>query len=158
MVRSGLQQDVINMYRQGVRNAMSKSPEARPNFMLHLRYHFRNPQLRQRDYTAIEHQLRRMSRTLEMLSEPSTQRIGISQDWRQWWAEEVQKTKTRVALRASSSSSAEQPTQEPTSTSAGETAGTTEPSEKDREQVLKKDEDGRDRDQWAGTLPGRGGT
>ncbi|WVF65520.1 hypothetical protein IAT40_000248 [Kwoniella sp. CBS 6097] len=56
MVRSGLQHDVIKMYRQGVKIAMSKSPEARPNFMLHLRYHFRNPPLRQRDYTAIEHQ------------------------------------------------------------------------------------------------------
>ncbi|RSH94991.1 hypothetical protein EHS25_000076 [Saitozyma podzolica] len=102
MARSGLQQDVINMYRQGVRNAMSKPREARPAFLLHMRYNFRNPALGPRDFSAIEHQLRRMSRTLEMLSEPSVTRLAVSDDMHHWWAGEV----SAVQSQASSSPSA----------------------------------------------------
>ncbi|WWC73060.1 uncharacterized protein I206_107025 [Kwoniella pini CBS 10737] len=143
MTRSGLQQDVINLYRQGVRNAMSKTPEARQSFLLHLRYNFRNPPLRQRDYTAIEHQLRKMSRTLEMLSESSTQRISISPEWKDWWAEEVYKAKTKPRPKST----------------IPESSNVQEQGDKeDKTQVLKKDEDGRDRDQWGGKLPGHGGT
>ncbi|WVQ93192.1 hypothetical protein IAU59_000256 [Kwoniella sp. CBS 9459] len=172
MVRSGLQHDVIKMYRQGVKNAMTKSPEARPNFMLHLRYHFRNPPLRQRDYTAIEHQLRRMSRTLEMLSEPSTQRMAVSDEWKAWWADEVQKTKARVALRSSQTpESNSSPANEGSSSAppldssadgvresqtASDVGGKKLKDDEVRDQVLKRDE--RDRDQWGGKLPGHGGT
>ncbi|WWD21240.1 hypothetical protein CI109_105724 [Kwoniella shandongensis] len=136
MVRSGLQQDVINMYRQGVRNAMSKTAEARPAFLLHLRYNFRHPHLRPRDYTAIEHQLRRMSRTLEMLSDPSVQRISVSNEMRSWWDGEIAKGSTATS---------------------GSTIGSEKESD-DRDQITKKDEQGRDRDQWAGKMPGHGGT
>ncbi|WRT69103.1 uncharacterized protein IL334_006087 [Kwoniella shivajii] len=145
MTRSGLQQDVINLYRQGLRNAMSKPAEARPNFMLHLRYNFRHPKLRQRDYTAIEHQLRKMSRTLEMLSEPSTQRISISPEWKDWWNDEIDKTRTRPVSTSSSITSS--------SVKRGNEA-----KEEKKEEIVKKDDEGRDRDQWAGTLPGHGGT
>ncbi|WVQ63864.1 uncharacterized protein L199_002020 [Kwoniella botswanensis] len=145
MTRSGLQQDVINLYRQGVRNAMSKTPESRPNFLLHLRYNFRHPQLRQRDYTAIEHQLRKMSRTLEMLSEPSTQRISISPEWQQWWDDEVRRSRSRPSSSAGSASR--------TGLEQAPGGGV-----KAKEQVLKKEQSGRDRDQWGGKLPGHGGT
>nr|XP_019049629.1 hypothetical protein I302_00047 [Kwoniella bestiolae CBS 10118]OCF28559.1 hypothetical protein I302_00047 [Kwoniella bestiolae CBS 10118] len=123
---------------------MSKTPESRPNFMLHLRYNFRHPQLRQRDYTAIEHQLRKMSRTLEMLSEPSTQRISISPEWQQWWNEEVRRTKSRDTGGTSQSK---------TSLDQAPGGGV-----KAKEQVVKKEQSGGDRDQWGGKLPGHGGT
>ncbi|WWC91176.1 uncharacterized protein L201_006117 [Kwoniella dendrophila CBS 6074] len=151
MTRSGLQQDVINLYRQGVRNAMSKPAEARANFLLHLRYNFRNPKLRQRDYTAIEHQLRKMSRTLEMLSEPSTQRISISPEWQNWWQEEISQSRSRT-----SNSPSNRATENKTSLDQAPGGATSEQVVK--QQVLKKEDGGRDRDQWGGKLPGHGGT
>ncbi|KLT40310.1 hypothetical protein CC85DRAFT_330019 [Cutaneotrichosporon oleaginosum] len=98
MARTGLQKEVIELYRRGVRNAMSKAPDQREAFLIHLRYTFRHPPLTPRDFTAIEHQIRRFRRTLEMLSEPSTQRIGLSDDMRYWWANEVERAHARAAI------------------------------------------------------------
>jgi hypothetical protein len=42
-------------------------------------------------------QIRKFSRTLEMLSEPSVQRIGVGQDMHDWWANEVERAKARAA-------------------------------------------------------------
>ncbi|ALO68983.1 hypothetical protein CNF02085 [Cryptococcus deneoformans JEC21] len=129
MVRSGLQQDVINLYRQGMRIALSKPAQVRPAFLLHLRYNFRNPPLRQRDYVAIEHQLRKMSKTLEMLSDASVQRISVSNEMEAWWAEEVSRARGRDVDK-----------------------------KKEKDQVKKTNTQGRDRDQFGGRLPGHGGT
>lgn len=35
-----------------------------------------------------------------MLSEPSTQRIGLSDDMRHWWANEVERAHARAAIAA----------------------------------------------------------
>ncbi|OCF35593.1 hypothetical protein I316_02648 [Kwoniella heveanensis BCC8398] len=108
-----------------------------------------------------------------MLSEPSTQRMAVSDEWRAWWAEEVKKTKARVALRSSSvkldpgnsgpSTSAPQSERtEADEDGAKETQTANEigrkklSDEEIRDQVLKKEH--RDRDQWGGRLPGHGGT
>ncbi|OXC69629.1 hypothetical protein AYX13_01798 [Cryptococcus neoformans] len=129
MVRSGLQQDVINLYREGMRIALSKPPQIRPAFLLHLRYNFRNPPLKQRDYVAIEHQLRKMSKTLEMLSDASVQRISVSDEMEAWWAKEVSRARDRNVEE-----------------------------KKEKDQVKKTNNQGRDRDQFGGKLPGHGGT
>ncbi|TXT13702.1 hypothetical protein VHUM_01069 [Vanrija humicola] len=100
MARSGLQQEVINLYRQGVRNAMSKGKDQRNQFLIHLRYNFHHPPLTARDYTAIEHQIRKFGRTLEMLSEPSVRHIGVSSDMEHWWANEVARAHARAEKAA----------------------------------------------------------
>ncbi|BEI84380.1 hypothetical protein CcaverHIS002_0409840 [Cutaneotrichosporon cavernicola] len=98
MARTGLQKEVIELYRQGVRNAMSKAPDQRQAFLIHLRYNFHHPPLTSRDFTAVEFQIRKFRRTLEMLSQPSTQRIGLSQDMRDWWANEVERAHARATI------------------------------------------------------------
>ncbi|QPK66954.1 hypothetical protein CNBG_9695 [Cryptococcus deuterogattii R265] len=129
MIRSGLQQDVINLYRKGMRIALSKPAQVRPAFVLHLRYNFRNPPLKQRDYVAIEHQLRKMSKTLEMLSEPSVQKISVSEEMEAWWAKEVSKVRSRDVKK-----------------------------EKENDQVKQKNAQGQESSQFGGRLPGHGGT
>ncbi|KIR52566.1 hypothetical protein I315_04810 [Cryptococcus gattii Ru294] len=128
MVKSGLQQDVINLYRKGIRIALSK-PAVRPAFVLHLRYNFRHPPLKQRDYVAIEHQLRKMSKTLEMLSEPSVQKISVSEEMEAWWAKEVSRVRSRDVKK-----------------------------EKENDQVTQTNAQGQEIYQFEGRLPGHGGT
>lgn len=41
--------------------------------------------------------IRKFTRTLEMLSEPSVQRIGVSDDMRDWWANEIDRAHARAA-------------------------------------------------------------
>nr|XP_018259214.1 uncharacterized protein I303_08142 [Kwoniella dejecticola CBS 10117]OBR81372.1 hypothetical protein I303_08142 [Kwoniella dejecticola CBS 10117] len=95
-----------------------------------------------------------MSRTLEMLSEPSTQRISISPEWKDWWAGEVQNARTRTKATSSPQSAASSES----TTSLEQGPGGEIDGEETKKQVTKKDEGGRDRDQWGGKLPGHGGT
>ncbi|ORY28804.1 hypothetical protein BCR39DRAFT_186998 [Naematelia encephala] len=147
MVRSGLQSDVIKMYRQGVRNAYSKPQEVRGSFLLHLRYNFRNPPLGPRDYTAIEHQLRRMSRTLEMLSDPSVRNLTISDEMRDWWAASLQESHSSIPSQSSTPSQQSSATS-PSTTTSSPTGG----------DVVLKGESEKSGMQWGGALPGHGGT
>ena len=128
------------------------SQAVRPAFLLHVRYNFRNPQLKQRDHTAIEHQvshrshhqetsahvqLRRMSKTLEMLSEPSVQRISVSEEMQQWWQDEINRVNTNRP------------------TSHAEALQGMKSGEKD---VRERGDSDKDEAQWGHTLPGHGGT
>jgi hypothetical protein len=97
---------------------------------VHLRYNFHHPPLTARDYTAIEHQvgrlrhvhghlsptgrpsyivqvafqltlqLRKFSRTLDMLESPSVLRIHVSDDMRDWWSNEVARAHARAEKAA----------------------------------------------------------
>ncbi|KAK1922776.1 hypothetical protein DB88DRAFT_496232 [Papiliotrema laurentii] len=138
MVRSGLQQDVINMYRRGVKLAFSRPPESRSAFLLHLRYNFHHPPLKSRDYTAIEHQLRKMDRTLEMLETGSVQRLHVTPAMQEWWEAEVRRSRLPRG-----------PTTSARSTTPGSpTSGS----------ATSRGDSHRDTQQWGGTLPGHGGT
>ncbi|KAL7421298.1 hypothetical protein Q5752_004183 [Cryptotrichosporon argae] len=141
-MRSGLQQDVINLYRQGLRNVYSKAEAVRPAFLLHLRYSFHHPRLTRRDYIGIEHQLRRMARTIEMLSEPSVQRINVSADMAAWWAGEVARVRAGAGAGAG----------------AGESVGSEQGAGAHEGHHTASHSDGRDGSQWGGKLPGHGGT
>lgn len=76
-----------------------------------------------------EAQLRKMSKTLEMLSDASVQRISVSNEMEAWWAEEVSRARGRDVDK-----------------------------KKEKDQVKKTNTQGRDRDQFGGRLPGHGGT
>ncbi|KAJ9106148.1 hypothetical protein QFC21_001291 [Naganishia friedmannii] len=90
--KSGLQKEVIALYRRGMRNVMNKAPASQPNFLLHLRHSFRVPELAVRDYSAIEYQIRKFTRTLETLESSNVNRMGVSRDMIEWWDRQVQET------------------------------------------------------------------
>ena len=82
-------------------------------------------------------QLRRMTKTLEMLSEPSVQRISVSAEMQEWWQSEVDR------VNKNRPKSHEQALD-------GMKAG-----EKD---VSARGDSAKDEAQWGNTLPGHGGT
>jgi hypothetical protein len=70
-----------------------------------------------------------MTKTLEMLSEPSVQRISVSSEMEEWWRNEVSKVNS--------------------------TAEKMKSGEKD---VTERGDSEKDEAQWGHTLPGHGGT
>jgi hypothetical protein len=78
-----------------------------------------------------------MTRTLEMLSEPSVQRISVSSEMEEWWQNEVSRVNSSKA-GSSSEASREMKLGEKDVTQRGDSA--------------------KDEAQWGHTLPGHGGT
>lgn len=70
-----------------------------------------------------------MSKTLEMLSEPSVQKISVSEEMEAWWAKEVSKVRSRDVKK-----------------------------EKENDQVKQENAQGQESSQFGGRLPGHGGT
>ncbi|KAG0006462.1 hypothetical protein BGZ65_007741 [Modicella reniformis] len=69
--RSGLQQEVINLYRQCFRAARLKPEANRPHFHAFIRMQFKkHSQVKQRDFSTIEYLLRMGKRQLETYSSP----------------------------------------------------------------------------------------
>ncbi|KAI9319878.1 hypothetical protein BX666DRAFT_1917072 [Dichotomocladium elegans] len=75
--RSGLQQQVINLYRECFRAARTKPAETRPRFHAFIRREFRAHNIRKSDFGTIEYMLRRGKKQLESYSHPSIQDIHI---------------------------------------------------------------------------------
>ncbi|KAK9763369.1 hypothetical protein K7432_010015 [Basidiobolus ranarum] len=73
--RSGLQQDVVNFYRECFRATKSKPQENRPHFQHYVRMEFRKHELAKRDFTTIEYLLRVGKRKLEQLSHANVKDI-----------------------------------------------------------------------------------
>jgi DUF4097 and DUF4098 domain-containing protein YvlB len=82
-------------------------------------------------------QLRRMTKTLEMLAEPSVQRISVSSEMQEWWQSEVSRVNKN---RAGSHEEALEKMK------AGE------------KDVTQRGDSAKDEAQWGNTLPGHGGT
>lgn len=70
-----------------------------------------------------------MSKTLEMLSEPSVQKISVSEEMEAWWAKEVSRVRSRDVKK-----------------------------EKENDQVTQTNAQGQEIYQFEGRLPGHGGT
>ncbi|CAG8477235.1 12356_t:CDS:2 [Ambispora leptoticha] len=66
--RSGLQQSVINLYRDCCRAVHKKPPETRARFQAFVRAQFRRPDITSKDHAAIEYLLRRGKKQLEAYS------------------------------------------------------------------------------------------
>ncbi|KAH8554984.1 hypothetical protein BGW37DRAFT_219178 [Umbelopsis sp. PMI_123] len=75
--RSGLQQDVINLYRACFRAARQKPLENRQHFYTFIRQQFRQHELKRNDFATIEYMLRRGKRQLETYSSPSIQDVHV---------------------------------------------------------------------------------
>jgi hypothetical protein len=77
-----------------------------------------------------------MTKTLEMLSEPSVQRISVSSEMEEWWRNEVSKATTTIGGHS-------------------DRLETMKSGEKD---VRERGDSDKDEAQWGHTLPGHGGT
>ncbi|KAL7413293.1 hypothetical protein BDY24DRAFT_389576 [Mrakia frigida] len=97
---SGLQREVLSLYKRSLKMTLSKPLEAQPNFLLLTRYNFRHPPLTSRDVAAIEHQIRLGNRTLELYTSPSIRKVNTTDAMKKWWVEEVEKAqRTKVVAK-----------------------------------------------------------
>jgi hypothetical protein len=78
-----------------------------------------------------------MTKTLEMLSEPSVQRISVSSEMEEWWRNEVSKANTAVG---------------------GGHSQKLEQMKSGEKDVRERGDGDKDEAQWGHTLPGHGGT
>ncbi|KAL2112518.1 hypothetical protein VUR80DRAFT_7371 [Thermomyces stellatus] len=75
---SGLQREVLSLYRQCLRACRAKPEDARPAFRAFARRAFdENLGINKRDFGLIEYQLRKGRRQLELYSSPGVRKIDI---------------------------------------------------------------------------------
>ncbi|CDO94212.1 unnamed protein product [Kluyveromyces dobzhanskii CBS 2104] len=73
---SGLQKEVIHLYRQCVKTAHKKPIENRPHFITYIRAEFgKFKDLSRKDFSTIEHLIRVGNRRLEMYATPELKDI-----------------------------------------------------------------------------------
>ncbi|KAL1981194.1 hypothetical protein VTN96DRAFT_2995 [Rasamsonia emersonii] len=74
---SGLQREVLSLYRKCLREIRKKPADARNNFKEYARSEFRKHlSVSKKDFTAIEYLLRKGHRQLEMYSSPGIRNIS----------------------------------------------------------------------------------
>ncbi|KIK86877.1 hypothetical protein PAXRUDRAFT_693155 [Paxillus rubicundulus Ve08.2h10] len=88
--KSGLQREVLALYRRALRMVRTKPAHAQPKFTLFVRhaFHTQTAAVSPRNVTAIEHLLRRGRKQIETYESPSIKDCQISQamrDWEQAW-------------------------------------------------------------------------
>ncbi|RMX72626.1 hypothetical protein D0869_14421 [Hortaea werneckii] len=75
---SGLQRDVLSLYRKCLRACRAKPSETKPNFYIFARKEFeRNRGLNKKDFGTIEFLLRKGSRQLETYESPGVTNIAV---------------------------------------------------------------------------------
>ncbi|KAF8510081.1 hypothetical protein BU17DRAFT_55707 [Hysterangium stoloniferum] len=87
---SGLQSEIIHLYRKALRTIRTKPAHTRPRFLLTIRHAFRSPSVSARDFSAVEFLLRRGQRQLEVWSDKSVKDCWVSEEMREWERQWVQ--------------------------------------------------------------------
>ncbi|KAI0761937.1 hypothetical protein BD413DRAFT_485215 [Trametes elegans] len=84
--RSGLQREILALYRRALRMVNTKPPAAQPKFRLFVRYSFKTQAtaISPRDIATIEHLLRRGRRQIEMYEDPNVRDCWVSSEMREW--------------------------------------------------------------------------
>ncbi|KAI0372162.1 hypothetical protein BV20DRAFT_940170 [Pilatotrama ljubarskyi] len=84
--RSGLQREVLSLYRRALRMVNTKPPSSQPKFRLFVRYSFKTQAtaVSPRDISTIEHLLRRGRRQIEMYEDPKVRDCWVSSEMVQW--------------------------------------------------------------------------
>ncbi|GLB38319.1 putative complex I LYR family protein [Lyophyllum shimeji] len=92
--KSGLQREVLALYRRALTMVRSKPPETRPKFLLFVRYTFHTnaSKVPPRNVSAIEHLLRKGKRQIEMYEDAAVKDCWVSGDMLAW--EKAWKTST----------------------------------------------------------------
>ncbi|KAJ7784562.1 hypothetical protein B0H16DRAFT_1356671 [Mycena metata] len=91
--RSGLQKDVLNLYRRALRIPRTKPPPTRAKWDLMIRYTFRTKaaSASPRAISVIEHLLRTGTRQVSMYEDPSVKDCWVSAEMHEW--EKAQRNK-----------------------------------------------------------------
>ncbi|GJE98317.1 LYR motif-containing protein [Phanerochaete sordida] len=87
---SGLQKEVLALYRRALRMVQTKPLATRPKFRLFVRYTFKtqSESISPRDVSAIEHLLRKGRRQLETYEDAQVRDIWVSNVMREWETKE----------------------------------------------------------------------
>ncbi|KAH9986617.1 hypothetical protein BJV77DRAFT_950845 [Russula vinacea] len=87
---SGLQKDVLALYRRALRMVRTKPPSSRDKFRLFVRYNFKTQasSVSPRSVSTIEHLIRRGQRQVETYENPAVRDCWVSQEMRDWEAQE----------------------------------------------------------------------
>ncbi|RPD62422.1 hypothetical protein L226DRAFT_532572 [Lentinus tigrinus ALCF2SS1-7] len=103
--RSGLQKEVLALYRRALRMVNAKPPAAQPKFKLYVRYTFKTQatSVSPRDISAIEHMLRRGRRQIEMYEDTNVRDCFVSHGMLQWGARNAGRKESTVGSPGSSS-------------------------------------------------------
>ncbi|KZV70213.1 hypothetical protein PENSPDRAFT_685721 [Peniophora sp. CONT] len=83
---SGLQREVLALYRKALRMTRAKPPATRPKFELFVRHAFRTSaaSVSPRELTTIEYLIRRGGRQLEMFESPDVRDVTLSAEMQAW--------------------------------------------------------------------------
>ncbi|EGN92144.1 hypothetical protein SERLA73DRAFT_117784 [Serpula lacrymans var. lacrymans S7.3] len=94
--KSGLQREVLSLYRRALRMVRTKPPATQPKFRLFVQHNFRilASSISPRDVEAIEHLLRRGRRQIEMYEDHAVKDCWVSQEMRDWAKEHWPKRDT----------------------------------------------------------------
>jgi len=86
--KTGLQKQVVDLYRRSVRMVITKPPEHRPAWYSFVAHQFRSQSLggglRPRDHAAVEHLLRRGEKQLEMYRRPEVKTVAPPNGSEHW--------------------------------------------------------------------------
>ncbi|KAI0260218.1 hypothetical protein BC834DRAFT_901717 [Gloeopeniophorella convolvens] len=88
VTHSGLQKEVLSLYRRALRMVRTKPPTTRDKFHLFVRYSFKTQAaaISPRSLSSVEHLIRRGKRQLETYENPSVRDCWVSQEMRDWEA------------------------------------------------------------------------
>ncbi|KAI0056569.1 hypothetical protein BV25DRAFT_1832113 [Artomyces pyxidatus] len=83
---SGLQKEVLALYRRALRMVRTKPPATRDKFRLFVRYSFKTQTttVSPRQVSTVEHLIRRGRRQLETYESPTVKDCWVSQEMRDW--------------------------------------------------------------------------
>ncbi|KDQ62286.1 hypothetical protein JAAARDRAFT_30181 [Jaapia argillacea MUCL 33604] len=83
--KSGLQREVLSLYRRALRMVRTKPPSTQPNFRLFVQYSFHaQSHISPRNVSAIEHLLRKGKRQIEMYEGSGVKDCWVSEEMREW--------------------------------------------------------------------------
>ncbi|GAA5871726.1 hypothetical protein JCM8547_008125 [Rhodosporidiobolus lusitaniae] len=84
---TGLQRQVLHLYKRSLVMVRSKPLDSRPSWFAFVSHQFRSPSLggglRRKDVAAIEHMLRRGEKMLDSYESPTVKSVGVGEEaWR----------------------------------------------------------------------------
>ena len=76
---SGIQREVFSVYRQIIREAYKKDPEARTSIISQARHEFRTngDEIKRSDYQLIEHNIRRARKHITLIKMPGFRGVNL---------------------------------------------------------------------------------
>ncbi|TFK24966.1 hypothetical protein FA15DRAFT_640420 [Coprinopsis marcescibilis] len=87
-MKSGLQKEVLALYKRALRMVRAKPATSQPKFLLHVQYNFHKnaESISPRNVSAIEHLIRKGTRQIEMFEDPAVKDCWVSREMFDWKA------------------------------------------------------------------------